>query len=72
MFVDQPIGTGFSYNKGKDPDSTVLAAKHFLNFMANFMKNQVWGLKSNEIYLAGEGYAGHFIPAFAAAINQNK
>lgn len=70
--MDQPVGTGFSYNQMKDVDTTVLAAKHFSNFFYNFMKNQPWGLKSNPIYLAGEGYAGHFLPAFAAAISQNK
>lgn len=63
MFVDQPVGTGFSYNKLKTIDNTVIAAQHFLNFMYNFFKNNSFGLKNNPIYLAGEGYSGHFIPA---------
>lgn len=39
MFVDQPVGTGFSYNTLKDPDTTLIASKHFINFMWNFLKN---------------------------------
>jgi carboxypeptidase C (cathepsin A) len=71
--VDQPVGTGFSYNKGKTVDNSNLVASHFINFMSNFMKNNGYGLDTNPyIYLAGEGYAGHYLPTIFKAINTNK
>jgi carboxypeptidase C (cathepsin A) len=40
--------------------------------MINFRSNNVFGLEENRnIYLAGEGYAGHYIPAIFQAINTN-
>jgi carboxypeptidase C (cathepsin A) len=72
LFVDQPIGTGLSYSKVKNPTDTPTATKHFVNFLSNFLKNTPLGLKNNPLYLAGEGYAGHFVPAFAEAINKNR
>ena len=71
VFVDQPVGTGLSYNKGSTVSDTKTATKHFLNFLYNFFRNTPWGLKSNPVYLAGEGYAGHFIPSFAEALKNN-
>lgn len=72
VFVDQPVGTGYSYNKGKLVDNTKLAANHFINFLNNFMKNNGYGLDTNPyLYLAGEGFAGHYIPVFFQAINTN-
>jgi carboxypeptidase C (cathepsin A) len=50
-------------------NNTYDAAKHFVNFLYNFL--QEWDLKDNPIYLAGESYAGHYIPAFARYIISN-
>lgn len=70
---DQPIGVGFSYNKNdKKVDNTPQAADHFMNFLSNFFKNNPsLGLGTNPLYLAGESYAGHYIPAFAERILTN-
>jgi len=71
VFVDQPIGSGFSYNKGKVVDNSKTAAQHFTNFLSNFLKNNPFGLSTNPFYLAGEGFAGHYIPAIISHINSN-
>lgn len=71
VFVDQPVGTGFSYNKNTPVNSSKVAAQHFVNFAKNFFKNSPFGLGANPIYLAGEGYAGHYIPAIASIVNSN-
>jgi carboxypeptidase C (cathepsin A) len=40
MFVDQPIGVGFSYNNGtKKVTDSRQAASHFVNFLYNFFRN---------------------------------
>lgn len=55
MCVDQPVGVGFSWNKGKIVDNSVLAAKHFVNFLYNFFQYQdlKFGLRKNPLFFAG-------------------
>lgn len=72
VFVDQPVGTGFSFNKGKNIDSMKSVGQHFVNFVFNFFKNSPFGLSTNPIYLAGEGFAGQYIPSIMDAINTNE
>lgn len=70
MCVDQPIGVGFSYNNASiKVTNTSQAADHFITFLQNFFKNNPkFGLGQNPLYLAGESYAGHYIPAIAEKI----
>lgn len=43
LCVDQPVGVGFSFNKGTNKvDNTPIAAKHFANFLYNFFTNSPW------------------------------
>lgn len=65
VFIDQPVGTGFSLAfKGEVLNTTAQAAVHFQVFIARFF--QVFPeFLQNEVYLTGESYAGHWIPAFA-------
>jgi carboxypeptidase D len=73
MFVDNPVGTGFSY---VDTDSYV----HELPDMANqyVMFLEKWfalfpEYEHDDLYLAGESYAGQHIPYIAKAIlDRNK
>jgi len=73
VFIDQPIGVGFSYTKdtSKPLVSTARqAADHLVNFLSNFYKQ--WpALKTSPLYITGESFAGHYIPAFAAKILNN-
>jgi carboxypeptidase C (cathepsin A) len=71
--IDQPVGVGFSYNNNTDKvNNTRDAANHFVNFLSNFYANNPkLNLKENPLYIAGESYAGHYIPAFAEKIKSN-
>ena len=51
--------------------STPEAAKDFEVFLVNFYR-VFPELASNDLYIFGESYAGHYIPGFAAQIVQNK
>ncbi|RKF83113.1 Pheromone-processing carboxypeptidase kex1 [Golovinomyces cichoracearum] len=68
MFVDNPIGTGFSY---VDTDSYVhdlpIMADQFVKFLENWFK-LFPQFEQDDIYLAGESYAGQHIPYIAKAI----
>lgn len=51
--------------------SAVDAAKHLENFLYNFYRD--WPkLTASPLYITGESFAGHYIPAFASKIVQNK
>ncbi|GFP98387.1 serine carboxypeptidase-like 48 [Phtheirospermum japonicum] len=67
LFVDQPIGTGFSYStKETDiPTTSEEAAVHFYDFLQVFFKKHP-EYADNDFYITGGSYAGHYIPAFAA------
>jgi carboxypeptidase C (cathepsin A) len=73
LFIDQPIGVGFSYTKDTSKplvSSARQAANHLVNFLSNFYKQ--WpALKKSPLYITGESFAGHYIPAFAAKILNN-
>ncbi|GFQ00205.1 serine carboxypeptidase-like 47 [Phtheirospermum japonicum] len=76
LFVDQPIGTGFSYSTEITdiPTTSEKAAVHFYDFLQVFFGLHPEYVK-NDFYITGESYAGHYIPAFAAQVqygNKNK
>ena len=75
LFIDQPLNVGFSYygdrNSSKQVSSSLEGADHLLNFMDNFYKT--WpSMKKNPLFITGESYAGHYIPAFAQKIIKNE
>ncbi|POW12555.1 hypothetical protein PSTT_04296 [Puccinia striiformis] len=66
--IDQPAGTGYSFvNIGDDVRELAEAAEQVVVFMKNFYK--VFPEFSKiDTYLAGESFAGQYIPYFAQAI----
>lgn len=66
VFVDQPAGTGFSYSDEYDHDLDQIVIE-FLKFMEKFFELFPEDA-SNEIYFAGESYAGQYIPYIAEGI----
>lgn len=65
MYVDQPIGTGFS-NAGDG--HLVTNEDQVANYMAIFMERflaKYPQLQGKNFYITGESYAGHYIPAIS-------
>ena len=64
IYVDQPIGTGFSYST--DPADDVhderRVAEDMLQFLTEFAEAHP-ELADNDFYITGESYAGHYVPA---------
>ncbi|OBZ70493.1 Pheromone-processing carboxypeptidase KEX1 [Grifola frondosa] len=68
VFVDQPAGTGFSYTSTNHylhdlPE----ASSHFIEFLHNFYK-VFPEYRTIDTYIAGESFAGQYIPYFADAL----
>lgn len=70
LFVDQPVGTGFSYAL---TDSYLHEldemSAHFMIFLDKFF-DMFPEYERDDIYLAGESYAGQHIPYIAKAIQE--
>lgn len=71
LYVDQPIGTGFSYSTDRrdirhNEDGVSNDLYDFLQ--AFFSKHPEFA--KNDFYITGESYAGHYIPAFAARVHR--
>lgn len=72
VFIDQPLGVGFSFDKSGKPmvSNARQAGDHLLNFLNNLYIT--WpALKKSPLYITGESFAGHYIPAFANKILNN-
>ncbi|KAK2433874.1 serine carboxypeptidase [Trifolium repens] len=71
LFIDQPIGTGFSYaNDVNDiPHDETGVSNDLYDFLQEFFKQHPEFIK-NDFYITGESYAGHFAPALASRIQQ--
>lgn len=65
IWVDQPIGTGFSTGDVTITNEKELAAQ-FLGFWKNFITT--FSLQGYKTYIAGESYAGRFVPYVADAM----
>lgn len=70
FFLDQPIGVGFSYSDNPDDhaNGTFAAAEDVYAFM-DLWYTQFPDSRNLPFSIAGESYAGHYIPIFASHIN---
>ncbi|KAF4622848.1 hypothetical protein D9613_001368 [Agrocybe pediades] len=68
FFIDQPIGVGFSYaDHGEKVDTTEEGAKDVAAFVAIFFEH-FSQFKGRAFHMAGESYAGRYLPLFASAV----
>lgn len=66
IFLDQPVNVGYSYSSALVSD-TIAAGKDVYAFLELFYK-QFPDYLNLPFHIAGESYAGHYIPAFASEI----
>ncbi|ODV81410.1 carboxypeptidase C [Suhomyces tanzawaensis NRRL Y-17324] len=70
IFLDQPVGVGYSYTGGESISTTAAAAKDVYIFLELFFQKFPQFIR-NDFHIAGESYAGHYIPSFATEILNN-
>ncbi|KAE9394304.1 alpha/beta-hydrolase [Gymnopus androsaceus JB14] len=73
FFIDQPVGVGFSYAEyGETVSTTEEAAQDIAAFVAIFFEHFT-KFKGRGFHMAGESYAGRYLPLFASAVyDQNR
>ena len=59
LWVDQPVGTGFSTGNATATSQFDIASD-FVKFFKNF--EQLFGIKNYKIFVTGESYAGRYVP----------
>ncbi|KAJ2953884.1 hypothetical protein O0L34_g1510 [Tuta absoluta] len=73
VFIDNPVGTGFSYTMSHDGyvrDMDTYGA-HLYSALQQFL--QVFPeLRAAPLFIAGESYAGKYVPSLAIHIHRNK
>jgi vitellogenic carboxypeptidase-like protein len=72
LFIDNPVGAGFSYTKSADgyPQTEEAVAENLLTLLQQFYL-VFPSLSRVPLYLTGESYAGHYIPAFGNLIHSH-
>lgn len=65
IYVDQPVGTGFSQGTPTAQDE-VDVADQFMEFWKNFV--DTFDLTGYKVYIVGESYAGMYVPYIAGGM----
>ncbi|KAK6459579.1 Alpha/Beta hydrolase protein [Scheffersomyces xylosifermentans] len=67
IFLDQPVGVGYSYTGGSAVTNTDDAGKDVFIFLELFFQ-KFPQFSKNDFHIAGESYGGHYVPKFASEI----
>eukprot|EP00927_Polykrikos_kofoidii_P068802 TRINITY_DN64144_c0_g1_i1.p1 TRINITY_DN64144_c0_g1~~TRINITY_DN64144_c0_g1_i1.p1 ORF type:complete len:498 (-),score=58.92 TRINITY_DN64144_c0_g1_i1:84-1577(-) len=70
LFIDNPVGAGFSFTNeqsGYCTNSKTCVGENLVSLLLQFYVIFP-ELRSSELYVTGESYAGHYVPAFGAKI----
>ena len=70
IFLDQPVNVGYSYSSGS-VSNTIAAGKDVYALLTLFFK-QFPEYATQDFHIAGESYAGHYIPVFTSEILSHK
>lgn len=65
VWVEQPVGTGFSQGE-PNANNEVEVASQFLGFFKNFV--DTFNLHNKKVFISGESYAGYYVPYIADAM----
>lgn len=65
LYVDQPIGTGYSHGGDNDDHNEQQVAQHMAHFLRGFLQDNP-EFVGRDFYITGESYAGYFVPSISA------
>ncbi|KAK4685115.1 cathepsin A (carboxypeptidase C), partial [Tremellales sp. Uapishka_1] len=67
LYLDQPVGVGYSYSDEGDVNNSPAAAEDVVAFLTIFISNFKTYAKQ-DFHIAGESYAGTYLPNIASTI----
>ncbi|KAF4677539.1 hypothetical protein FOL47_000927 [Perkinsus chesapeaki] len=74
VFVDSPVGTGYSYTdypEGYANNTEHDVTEQLYTFLTTFYREVKPELKEHPLFIVGESYAGHYIPALGKYLIEN-
>ncbi|XP_076253486.1 venom serine carboxypeptidase-like [Rhynchophorus ferrugineus] len=70
IFIDQPVGTGFSYTNNFYVTNQTEVGNHLYDALTQFF-TLFPELQKNDFFISGESYAGKYVPAIGYTILKN-
>jgi carboxypeptidase C (cathepsin A) len=70
LFIDSPVGVGFSVAGNENPNNAMDTARYLQIFLIRFFQLYP-SLANNDFWIFGESFGGHYIPALATIITSN-
>jgi len=61
IYIDQPVGTGFSYGTGLDASEKAVSTDMYDFLQQFFQAHEEY--QTQKFFIFGESYAGHYVPA---------
>ncbi|KAF4671225.1 hypothetical protein FOL47_001671 [Perkinsus chesapeaki] len=74
IFVDSPVGTGYSYSRSYScyaHDTEHDVTRQLNTFLTKFYDEVKPNLKGHPLFIVGESYAGHYVPAIGHYLFRN-
>lgn len=72
IFIDQPAGVGFSYgDSGDEVHNETGVAEDMFHFLHTFSDAHNKLLETNDFFIFGESYGGHYAPATAGRLGKS-
>ncbi|KAJ7448278.1 peptidase S10, serine carboxypeptidase [Mycena galericulata] len=70
IYIDQPIGTGFSFGTDTVNSTESAAIQFWIAFQVLFESGEFSQYRSREFIFATESYGGHYGPSFVTYFDQ--
>lgn len=70
IYIDNPVGTGYSFTNGGYAQNETQVGADLYNALIQFF-TMLPDLQKNSFFIAGESYAGKYVPAIAYTIHKN-
>lgn len=70
IYIDNPVGTGYSFTNGGYAQNETQVGTDLYNALLQFF-TLFPDLQKNDFFVAGESYAGKYVPAIAYTISKN-
>lgn len=68
LFLDQPAQVGYSYGSANDSNDAMMAEDAYFFLQSFLQSDEGKKYQNSPLYLTGESYAGHYIPAISHRI----